>query len=199
VSLRGGNDAYTNSRSGRSRVYVTEVARVEVDLGPGGGDVWLEPTSTPGTGSIHFGPEEGHLFAMGDTEAHVDLPRHTAGVDNLLTVKITDVYDATARGAHVRMTGNVWQNDLAASGCDVVIRGGDGRDILHRVGGGDDRSASSCPERRSRSLLKGGLGPDRLFGRSSNDVLIGGPGRDVVYGRGGRDRCVAEVQHSCER
>ncbi len=199
VSLQGGKDAYTNARSGRSRVYVAEVTRVKVDLGRGGGDVWLEPTSTAGTGSVHFGSEEGHLFAMGESEAHVDLPNHTAGVDNLLTVKVTDLYDATATGARVRMTGNAWKNDLAAFGCDVVLRGGEGRDILHKVGGGMDRSAPRCPKHDFRSVLKGQGGPDRLFGRGTDDVLMGGSGRDVVYGRGGRDRCVAEVEHTCER
>jgi Ca2+-binding RTX toxin-like protein len=199
VSLHGGNDAYVNARSGRSRVHISEVTRVKVDLGRGGGDVWLEPTSTPGTGSVHFGSAEGRLFAFGESEAHVDLKHHTAGVDNLLKIKISDVYDASATGTHVRMTGNAFKNDLAASGCDVVIRGDEGRDILHKLGGGAKRSASTCPKRRFRSLLMGGLGPDRLFGRADDDVLVGGPGRDVVYGRGGRDRCVAEVQHSCER
>jgi Ca2+-binding RTX toxin-like protein len=136
---------------------------------------------------------------MGATEAHVDLRHGTAGVDNLLTVKIIDVFDATASGAHVRMNGNAFKNDLAASGCDVVIRGGEGRDILHKIGGGAGRSASTCPKHRFRSLLMGQKGPDRLFGRATDDVLIGGPSRDVVYGKRGRDRCVAEVEHGCER
>ena len=57
----------------------------------------------------------------------------------------------------------------------LVIRGGEGRDILHKIGRGDDRSASTCPKGRLRSLLEGGLGPDRLSGRASDDVLMGGP------------------------
>jgi Ca2+-binding RTX toxin-like protein len=199
VSLHGGNDSYTNVRAGDSRVYISEVTRVKVNLGLGAADVWLLATSTPGTGSIHFGSDLGRLFAMGESEAHVDLKRRTAGVDNLLNVKITDVFDATATGRRVRMTGNDFKNDLAAAGCDVVIRGDEGRDILHKVGGGTERSASTCPKSRFRSVLMGGLGPDRLFGRGDDDVLVGGPGRDVVYGKGGRDRCVAEVEHDCER
>jgi Ca2+-binding RTX toxin-like protein len=199
VSLEGGSDFYTNVRAGRSRVHVADVTKVRVDLGPGGGDVWLDPTSTAGTGRVDFGPREGHLFAFGETEAHVDLEHGRAGVDHLLEIRIADVYDASARGARVRVTGNAFKNVLAASGCDVVIRGGDGRDVLHRTGGGSHRPAPTCPRRGFRSLLKGGAGPDRLFGRGSNDVLMGGPGRDVAYGRGGRDRCRAEVEHSCER
>jgi Ca2+-binding RTX toxin-like protein len=97
------------------------------------------------------------------------------------------------------MTGDAFKNDLAAFGCDVVIRGGDGRDILHKIGGGSDRGVSSCPKRSFQSLLKGGNGPDRLSGRASDDVLLGGPGRDVINGKGGRDRCVGEVEHHCER
>jgi Ca2+-binding RTX toxin-like protein len=198
VSLHGGNDAYTNARSGRSRVHVSEVTKVRVDLGPGGGDVWLDPTSTAGSGSVDFGPEEGHLFASGATEAHVDLERHTAGVDNLLNISIDNVYDASASGIYVRMTGNAFKNDLAASGCDVVIRGGDGRDVLHTIGGGSDRGSPRCPKHGAQSTLRGGAGPDRLWGRASNDLLTGGSGHDVANGRGGRDRCVAEVERNCE-
>ena len=199
VSLEGGDDSYTNTRAGDSRVYVSDVTKVHVDLGNGGGDVWLEPTSVPGEGLVDLGSGEGRLFAHGASEAHVDLEHGRAGVDNLLEVRITDVFDATASGTHVRLLGDAFKNDLAAAGCDVVINGGEGRDVLHKVGGGDDRSATACPKRQFRSLLKGGLGPDRLFGRGTDDVLLGGPGRDVAYGRGGRDRCVAEVRHTCER
>jgi Ca2+-binding RTX toxin-like protein len=199
VRLHGGDDAYTNARGGRSRIHVYDVTKVRVDLGPGGGDVWLEPTSTAGTGRVDFGPQGGHLFAFGASEAHVDLEHGRAGVDNLLSIRIADVYDASARGTRVRMTGNAFKNELGASGCDVVVRGGEGRDILRRTGSVSDRSESTCPKRTFRSLFKGGPGPDRLFGRGSDDVLMGGPGRDVAYGRAGRDRCVAEVEHSCER
>jgi Ca2+-binding RTX toxin-like protein len=199
VSLHGGSDRYANVRAGLSRVYISDVTKVKVNLGNGGGDVWLEPTSTAGTGSVDFGPEEGHLFAFGETEAHVDLVHGKAGVDGLLEVSIDNVYDASASGTRVRMTGNAFKNDLAAFGCDIVVRGGEGRDILHKIGGGRDRSAASCPKRRFRSLLQGGPGPDRLSGRATADVLLGGPGRDVVNGKGGRDRCVAEVERNCER
>jgi Ca2+-binding RTX toxin-like protein len=199
VTLDGGDDAYINARAGRSRVYVSEVTGVHVDLGPGGGDVWLDPTSTPGTGSVDFGPEEGHLFAFGESEAHVDLEHHRAGVDNLLNIRVDNVYDASARGIQVRMTGNAFKNDLAAYGCDVVIRGGDGRDILHKIGGGSDRGVLSCTKRHFRSLLKGGAGPDRLSGRASDDVLIGGTGHDVANGAGGVDTCRTEVRKNCER
>ena len=199
ANLEGGNDSYVNLGKGASRVYAVGVTGLHVDLGPGGGDVWLLSTSTPGTGSVDFGPNEGRLFAMGASEAHVDLEHQKAGVDNLLNIKVANVYDATASGAVVRMTGNAWKNVLAASGCDVLIDGGEGRDVLSKVGGGLDRSSSDCPKRKFRSVLKGGLGPDRLSGRGTDDVLLGGPGRDVAQGKGGRDRCVAEVESNCER
>ena len=44
-----------------------------VDLG-GGGVLELYPTSTPGTGSVDFGPACGYLYAFGVHESQVDLP-----------------------------------------------------------------------------------------------------------------------------
>jgi Ca2+-binding RTX toxin-like protein len=199
VNLHGGNDSYVDTHAGHSRVYVSEVTGLRVDFGTGGGDVWLYPTATAGTGKVEFGVKSGRLFAMGESEAHVDLAQGTAGVDNLLAIKVVDLYDATATGAVVRMVGNAWKNELAAAGCDVVVNGGEGRDVLSKVGGGVDRGASDCPRRDFRSVLKGGLGPDRLSGRATDDLLLGGPGRDVAEGKGGRDRCVAEVERNCER
>ncbi len=198
VRLQGGDDRYTSTRAGRSRVHVSEVTGVHVDLGPGGGDVWLDHTTTAGTGSVDFGDEEGRLFALGEVEAHVDLQHHRAGVDGLLSVRIDNVYDATASGRYVRVNGNAFKNRLAASGCDVVVRGGEGRDVLSLLRGGSDRAAPGCPRREAQSVLRGGGGPDRLLGQTSDDVLAGGSGRDVADGRGGRDRCLAEVERRCE-
>ena len=55
----------------------------------------------------------------------------------------------------------------------VVVKGGDGRDVLTAGGGYDE--------------LAGGRGVDTLIGGSGWDELVGGPGADVMEGGPGRD------------
>ena len=200
VGLEGGADSYVSTGGARSLVYVKDTTSVHVDLGPGGGDVWLEPTTTAGTGSVDLGARGGNLYANGLSEAHVDLRSGTAGVDDLLNVSIANVDIASGYGATVRLVGDDRPNELKAHGCTITMRGGDGRDELVIVGGGDDRTQRDEPRcRRPRSLLKGEDGPDLLRGRGDDDVLLGGRGRDVAKGSFGTDRCVAEREKNCER
>ena len=95
------------------------------------------------------------------------------------------------------MKGNDKKNDLDAYGHDVVVSGGDGRDLLRRVGNGFDLDLPKCG--RYKSVFRGQAGPDRLSGRLGDDVLIGGSGHDVANGAGGVDTCRTEVRKNCER
>jgi Ca2+-binding RTX toxin-like protein len=203
AGLSGGNDSYTSTGPGTSRVFAWELSGLHIDLGPGGGDVWLWSTSTPGTGSIDLGPHGGTLNIEDVQSAHIDLAHGTASVDNLLNVTIANVRDVSGRGHEVRLVGDDNNNELDAAGCDIVVSGGDGRDELSIVSYDTDRLADRgrppCPARDYRSVLKGQGGPDRLNGRRYDEVLLGGPGRDVAAGSGGNDRCVAEVERHCER
>lgn len=199
ADLEGGNDAYVNLGEGVSRVYAVDVTGLHVDLGPGGGDVWLLSTSTPGTGSVDLGAGSGTLFVEGDQSAHVDLLHGTASSNNLLKITIANVRDAAGWADEVRVQGDDRKNELSAAGCDVVVAGGDGRDVLSIVGDNTDRRGRPCADRDFQSVLKGEGGPDRLNGRRHDDVLLGGRGRDVASGSSGNDRCVAEVERNCER
>jgi Ca2+-binding RTX toxin-like protein len=195
AALVGGNDSYVGGAGG-SDVIVDEVSSFHVVL-PGGGTLELNPTSTPGTGSVDFGTAGSHLYAFGEKQAKVDLAAQTASVDGLLLVTTSGLRNATATGCKVRMKGNDKRNDLDAHGHDVVVSGGAGRDLLRRVGNGFDLDLPTCG--RYQSVFRGEDGPDRLFGRLGDDVLIGGPGHDVADGAGGIDTCRAEVRKHCER
>lgn len=195
VYLFGGNDSYV-SGPGTSAVIADEMSSFHVVLG-GGGTLELFPTSTPGTGTVVFGTAGSHLYAFGEKQAKIDLSAQTASVDGLLFVTTKGLRNATATGCKVRMKGNDKRNDLDAYGHDVVVSGGDGRDLLRRVGNGFDLDLPECG--RYKSVFRGQAGPDRLSGRLGDDVLIGGSGHDVANGAGGVDTCRAEVRKNCER
>jgi hypothetical protein len=196
ASLVGGNDTYVSSAGGSSDVIVDAVSSFHAVLA-GGGTVQLDPTSTPGTGTVEFGTASSHLYAFGEKKADVDLSTQTVSIDGLLHVTTSGLRNATATGCKVRMTGNDKRNDLDAFGRNVVVSGGDGRDLLRRVGNGFDLHLARCG--RYKSLFHGQAGPDRMIGRLGDDVLIGGPGPDVADGAGGVDTCRAEVRKHCER
>lgn len=58
-------------------------------------------------------------------------------------------------------------------GDGVIIRGGDGDDVIWANGG--------------NNYLFGDAGNDRLVGASGDDVFVGGIGNDAMHGGGGRD------------
>jgi Ca2+-binding RTX toxin-like protein len=195
--LVGGNDTYSSVGAGGNDVSADEVSGLHVDLGTGGGFMWLYPTSTPGTGFVDLGPDASWLHAFGESEALVDLPRQTARIDRLLTLTVIGGGNVSATGNKVRITGDGQKNDLSGYGCNIVIKGGDGRDRLAKVGSDGDHDLPPC--HHFRSVLKGEDGPDRLTGRNGDDVLLGGRGHDVADGSGGNDRCQVEVARHCER
>jgi Ca2+-binding RTX toxin-like protein len=194
--LFGGNDSYVGGAGGDD-VTADEVTSLHVTMGDGVGFMWLYPTSTPGTGTVEFGPGYAFLYAFGESEALVDIPRQTARIDGLLTLTVVGAQNVSATGNKVRLTGDEQKNQLYGYGCNIVIKGGDGRDRLARVGSDGDNDLPPC--HHYRSVFKGQDGPDRLSGRNGDDILLGGRGRDVAEGSGGNDRCAAEIARHCER
>jgi hypothetical protein len=194
--LGSGRDSYVGG-AGRSDVVTGQLSLLTVTMGPGGGVLELDPTSTPGSGTVDFGGGPSYLYAFGLKQARVDLARQTVSVDGLLAITTVGLHDATATGCKVRMKGDDENNVLDAFGHDVVVSAGGGRDKLGRVGNGFDLDLPKCG--RYKSVFRGQAGPDRLFGRLGDDVLIGGPGHDVANGAGGVDTCRTEVRKNCER
>jgi Ca2+-binding RTX toxin-like protein len=195
VFLVGGTDTYVGG-AGRSDVVADEITSFHVTMG-GGGVMELNPTSTPGAGTVDFGTSAGYLYAFGLEKARVDLAAQTASIDGLLSVTTVGVRSATATGCKVRMQGDDENNDLGAFGHNIAISGGGGRDQVARVGNGFDLDLPECGA--YKSVLRGEAGPDRMTGRLGDDILIGGPGHDVAQGAGGVDTCRAEVRKNCER
>lgn len=95
--------------------------------------------------------------------------------------------------------GNRVRNEFHAHGCDVVLKGAAGDDVLslHIPKADLNPDVRNCSPESLRAY--GNAGDDRLEGWRRDDVLIGGPGRDVALGAGGRDRCEAERTQRCER
>jgi Ca2+-binding RTX toxin-like protein len=194
--LSRGTDTYVGG-AGSSDVIVDEITSFRVTMGGGVGTLELFPTSTPGTGTVDFGPFPGSLYAFGEEHATVDLAAQTASIDGLLHVTTIGLRNATATGCTVRMKGDADNNSITAYGHDIVASGGGGRDQVGRVGNGFGVELPECG--RYRSVFRGQAGPDRLVGRRGDDVLIGGTGRDVANGAGGVDTCRTEVRKNCER
>ncbi len=181
--LSGGTDTYVGG-AGISDVVVDEVSSFHVTFTGSSGVMELYPTSTPGTGTVDFGPSYGYLYAFGLHESKVDLAAQTASIDDLLHVTTVGLRNATATGCKVRMKGNSANNVLDAYGHNIVSSGGGGRDNLGRVGNGFDLDLPRCG--RYKSVFRGQGGPDRLYGRLGDDVLLGGTGPRRRAGRGWR-------------
>jgi len=196
VVLVGGRDSYVGG-AGTDDVVVHGVSRIDISLGSGSGLVELYPTSVPGTGSIDFGKDSGFLNAFGESSSFVDLAHRTATVNDLLTVSLAGTYGTYATGDRVRVLGNGGDNSLQAVGCNVVVKGGGGRDEVSRMRNNFDIDLPPCLD--YKSVLEGGGGNDHLFGKGDADVLLGGPGHDLAVGGGGVDTCRAEVRRGCER
>ena len=73
----------------------------------------------------------------------------------------------------------------------VIIKGGDGNDLIHGESGndtilgglGDDFLSGEA----GNDLIKGGWGDDQIDGGAGNDLLLGGEGDDDIHGDGGLD------------
>ena len=104
----------------------------------------------------------------------------------------------------LRVRGTAGPDRVSAFARHVVVRSSGGGDLVYAdgrrtakvVGGrGDDKLRSYA---HRGGIVLGGRGSDVIRGGSGPDRLLGGRGKDSAWGQQGRDRCVAEVRHSCE-
>ncbi len=176
----------------------------DVDLTSGGNDTAVvvadvNPTAVS-TGSVRFGPGATELIAVGFENTDVDLANGTLSIDGAVTATVSGTSNVYALGKRVSLRGDSGANRLRVRGCDAVVKGGKGPDVLAK-GPYDDGldPGTRCAGEGGGYTLKGGDGNDTLSGTVGNDRLLGGPGRDTANGRGGHDRCRTEVVRHCGR
>lgn len=109
----------------------------------------------------------------------------------------------------VRFDARVVANVRAASVRRIVIRGGEGDDVIRVAHGTPHEPAASFGPLPDRNLdrcdkpatlfgnggddvLEGGSGDDRLEGGGGSDILFGGEGDDFIAGQGGDDQLTGE-------
>ena len=167
----------------------------------GAGNDWGGSLTTPG-GTFLLGPGLDRLtlgkydsvhpsFHLSDLR--VDLAAQRASFGNIVS-PVRGVETLYAGAVRVRALGSARGERIRANGCDVVVRGRAGWDLLER---GDD-VVSICPA--LSTTIDGGAGNDMLFGSNhTDDILLGGPGLDRARGMRGTDTCRAEVRQSCEQ
>jgi RTX calcium-binding nonapeptide repeat (4 copies) len=167
----------------------------------GYGDDWAGSLTTPG-GTFLLGPGLDRLtlgkydsvhpgFPLSDLRVDLAAQRATFGYIDSLVRGVETLYAGAVR---VRALGSARGERIRANGCDVVVRGRAGWDLLER---GDD-VVSICPD--LSSVIAGGAGNDLLLGSNrTDDFLLGGPGLDRARGMRGIDTCRAEWRRSCER
>ena len=134
----------------------------------------------------------------GDTLLLVDLTRDLLNWHGV-TSTLRDAENIEGAARRIIIHGNRVRNEFQAHGCDVVLKGAAGDDVLslHIPKADLNPDIQNCSPESLRAY--GNLGDDRLEGWRRDDLLIGGTGRDVALGGGGRDRCEAERTQRCER
>jgi hypothetical protein len=167
----------------------------------GYGNDWAGSLTTPG-GTFLLGPGLDRLTLGKYDSVHPGFPLSDLRVDLAaqqawfggVKSPVRGVETLFAGADRVRAVGSARGERIRANGCDVVVRGRAGWDILER---GDD-VVSICS--RVSTRVVGGPGNDWLFGSNrTDDVLLGGPGFDRARGMRGTDTCRAEVRLGCER
>ncbi|WP_341927249.1 hypothetical protein [Nocardioides psychrotolerans] len=98
----------------------------------------------------------------------------------------------------VRVIGDAGPNRLSGDGCDVIVTGGAGPDVIDVSPLAFDEFSCPPPEDRS-AVAVGQRGNDRLTGANPyRETLVGGPGFDRAFGLAGEDVCAAEREARCE-
>lgn len=175
----------------------------DIALGDGSDHVKVRWSSSPRRrGTIDLGvagsgeDDLGGLTVIAMRAVDVDLEDGLMQVDRGSRIYLNGVTEVVAAAPRVRIQGDAADNDLFGDACELVLLGGAGDDLLAMAQHyRQDGRACGTAVRRAY----GGRDGDLLWGRESDDVLIGGPGRDRANGYAGRDRCVAEIETSCER
>jgi D-alanyl-D-alanine carboxypeptidase len=197
--------SFAGSTAGESLVLNSDGPRARIAMSEGD-DVVVVLTPPADGSSYSLGGGDDSLSVRGrkidgtewiESFLHVDLAAHLLFYEPQAATPaatVRGVEALTAGAALVRVDGSEAAETIVASGCQVLIAGGAGPDLLERHEG----PLGNCPSIRSR--LVGGPGADTLIGSNRlDDVLLGGAGRDVADGQHGDDRCVAEVVRHCER
>ncbi len=166
----------------------------------GYGNDWAGSLTAPG-GTFLLGPGLDRLTLGKYDSVHPGFPLPDLRVDLAAQRASFGGIESAVRGVEtlyagaerVRALGSTRGERIRANGCDVVVRGRAGWDLLER---GDD-VVSVCPD--VSTLLVGGAGNDWLLGSNrTDDVLVGGPGFDRARGMRGTDTCRTEVRRGCE-
>lgn len=143
-------------------------------------------------------------------------PNDSATVDGVPNIIVGNKRDNKLRGTagHDVIFGRGGNDTLIGKGGMDILCGAAGKDILKgkvgidvMLGGGGNDKLIGGPDidiglgGPGKDKLKGGFGTDYLLGEAKNDVIKGqaGPNDLADGGRGGKDRCVAEIEVSCER
>jgi hypothetical protein len=192
--------------AGRDVLEVRPGASVDAHLGKGADGLSFH--------SVNGGPaSQLNLGAGRDVASFEDFIDDPGAGDTFLLVNLArnlvrwHGITSTLRGAEnvegaaqrVTLHGNRGRNEFAVEGCQVVLTGGAGDDVLSLHIPHADTAPISFGCRPYRRRAFGDAGDDRLLGWRWRDVLIGGPGRDEAIGGGRRDRCEAERMQGCER
>lgn len=101
---------------------------------------------------------------------------------------------ARDRFSEILLSGGIGDDfiSVALTRAVVVMRGGDGDDVL-RGGIGDDEIHGGAGD----DLLDGGAGRDQIYGGRGDDVILGGGGHDSMWGGAGDDRIVGHAGRDC--
>jgi Ca2+-binding RTX toxin-like protein len=171
VDLRGGNDLLGLS-------------------GPARGAVEVHASGGSGVDSIVSGGGESLL---------VDLPHGVVRLlsgspDGVTTADVSGFEDVGAYSRQTTVIGDAGRNTIRTYGCPSRVQAGAGDDIVVFTSKGEESPQQDC-----FGEISGGPGDDLLVGSHVDDVLLGDRGRDEARGRGGSDRCVAELELTCER
>ena len=92
------------------------------------------------------------------------------------------------RGITVNGDGGVDKVTLSGSASAVLVRGGEGNDVIDaRAMPGADMLSRRFYGDNGQDLVYGTGGRDEFYGGVGNDLLISGEGNDLVYGEDGND------------
>ena len=105
------------------------------------------------------------------------------GLTNNMAIAVgTIIENATSGSGNDTLTGNQYDNTLAAGEGNNLAYGGSGADSITSGAGLDTLYGGSGDD-----TIKGGGGADQIFGGNDNDILKGAAGNDTLYAGSGVD------------
>jgi Ca2+-binding RTX toxin-like protein len=193
------------------RVTFNSDAQVSADMGDGDDVIEINPANTA-TSILRGGSGTDTIMASGTARYGEDDVRYAQGIDgDLITQTVTfdrgttsttfrlgGINGLSALAPTVRLLGDADDNVLDGAGCDVLVLGGEGDDLLLTSRDFEDDGIESCPQNSFVERFEGQAGDDRLIGSWYGETLIGGAGEDFADGAYGTDTCDAETEKNCE-